>query len=96
METGKDSVNKVGWSAGCAETRLSGAGSAREKPTVRKVVRRSRSTPCLLIVLTILGALLGCGPVRMYTESVQQAFSPQNKARVQQQHKEQLCGKSAC
>ena len=45
MEPGKDKASMVGWTAGCGESYLSGAGSAGRKSTVERQHGRRPSTP---------------------------------------------------
>ena len=45
MEHGKDNTNMVGWSAGCGESYLSGAGSAGRNSTAERQHGRRPSTP---------------------------------------------------
>ena len=45
MEPGEDNTNRVGWSAGCGESYLSGAGSAGRNSTAERQHGRRPSTP---------------------------------------------------
>src|SRR5215510_7096970 len=53
MEPGKDSTNMVGWSAGCGESYLSGAGSAGRNSTAARQQGRRPSTPLLTLFLVV-------------------------------------------
>ena len=45
MEPGEDNTNRVGWTAGCGESYLSGAGSAGRNSTAERQHGRRPSTP---------------------------------------------------